>query len=123
MPTRDLVGPRIEMASRQYYSARPRLSEVSLTPAAIVQGAFQGTAYLGLLPPLPYAPIIQTTPSEIEVFGNVRGPEAAASGAHHLPRRRQGADVFAGPRLDSADHHGEDGGVLPPRHLVASHGG
>jgi len=31
----------------------------------------------------------------------------------HLPRCRQGADILAQSRFNSADHHGKNGGVLP----------
>src|SRR6202165_945295 len=59
----------------------------------------------------------------VHVGGSGHVPNSPVARADHLSRCRQGADIVAQPRFDSADHHGKDGGILPPGYLVAADGG
>src|SRR5512146_2382165 len=84
--------------------------------------------YKGLLPlrkgaayntPTPFA----TFEGSCDDRGHGHGAEAVPPGTEHFPRRGQSPDLVAGPGLHPPDHHGEDGGILPPGHLVIAHGG
>src|ERR1051325_6169571 len=57
----------------------------------------------------------------LDVTSHRSGNRPPGARAEYLPRRGQGPHVFAGPRLNPADHHGKDGGILPARHLVVAH--